>query len=114
MGIERDLPQWQRASTKMRILKQLTRDRVSLLEEKTAISNKLHAINHSYESNKGVIKRMKQRIKLIAKQITQVEKEIEQTIQADEVLLPKVTNICKVKGLGVVTVATIIHYDGQI
>ena len=108
MGIERDLPQWQRASTKMRILKQLTRDRVSLLEEKTAISNKLHAINHSYESNKGVIKRMKQRIKLIAKQITQVEKEIEQTIQADEVLLPKVTNICKVKGLGVVTVATII------
>ena len=108
LGIERDLVQWQRASTKMRILKQLTRDRVSLLEEKTVISNKLHAIDHSYEPNKGVIRRMKQRIKLLKKQITQVEKQIEKTIQADEVLLPKVTNICKVKGLGIVTVATII------
>lgn len=108
LGIERDLPQWQRASPKMRTLKQLTRDRVSLLEEKTVISNKLHAIDHSHEPNKGVIRRMKQRIKLAKKQITQVEKEIEKTVQADEVLHPKITNICKVKGLGIVTVATII------
>ena len=108
LGIERDLPQWQRVSTKMRVLKQLTRDRVSMLEEKTAISNKLHAMDHTYGPNKGVIKRMKQRIKLLEKQITQVEKEIEKTVKTDEVLHPKVTNICTVKGLGIVTVATVI------
>lgn len=108
MGIERDLPNWQPASAKMRILKQLTRDRVALLNEKTAISNKLHALNASFGPHKKVIKRIKQRLKLLAKQIKEVEKEIEQTIKTDELLQAKVDNICKVKGLGIVTVATII------
>lgn len=108
MGTERDLTQWQPVSTKMRVLKQLTRDRVSILREKTAISNKLHALDHSYEPNKGVIKRAKQRLKLLNNQLKQVEKEIEQVIKSDELLKDKVNNICKVKGLGIVTVATVI------
>ena len=108
MGIERELPKWQSASAKMRILKQLTRDRVTLLTEKTAITNRLHALNASFEPHKKVIKRINQRLKLIAKQIKEVEKEIAQTIQTDEILKGKVDNICKVKGLGIVTVATII------
>ena len=108
MGIERDLFQWQPISAKMRVLKQLTRDRVSILKEKTTLSNKVHALNHSFEPNKRVIKRMNQRSKLLNKQLKEVEKEIEQTIKADELLNAKVTNICKVKGLGLVTVATVI------
>ena len=108
MGIERDLLQWQPVSTKMRILKQLTRDRVSILNEKTVISNKIHALNHSFEPNKRVIKRMNQRLKLLTKQLKEVEKEIEQTIKADELLNDKVANICKVKGLGLISVATVI------
>ena len=108
MGIERDLFQWQPVSSKMRMLKQLTRDRVSILSEKTAISNKLHALKHSFEPNKRVIKRLNQRLKLLGQQLKEVEKEIEQTIKADELLNDKVTNICKVKGLGLITVATVI------
>lgn len=108
MGIERDLAKWEAASAKMRILKQLTRDRVTLLNEKTALTNRLHALDASFEPHKKVIKRLKQRIKLLNKQLKEVEKEIEQTIQTDEVLKQKVDNICKVKGLGITTVAIII------
>jgi len=108
MGIERDLLQWQPGSTKMRILKQLTRDRENLLEEKTALSNKLHALDYSFEPHKTVIKRMKQRLNLIKKQIKQVEKQIEQTIETDELLKQKIAKITKIKGLGLITVATII------
>jgi transposase len=108
MGIERDLLKWQPASAKMFVLKQLTRDRVTLLNEKTALSNKLHALNNSFNPNKKVIKRLKERLKLTKKQIKEVEKEIKQTIQTDEVLKQKVDNICKVKGLGIITVATVI------
>lgn len=108
MGIERDLPKWQPASAKMRLLKQLTRDRVTLVNEKTALSNKLHALEACFEPNKKVIKRLMQRLKLLNKQIKQVEKEIEQTVQNDEVLKEKMDNITKVKGLGIVTVATVI------
>jgi len=99
MGIERDLTQWQPASAKMRTLKQLTRDRVTLLKEKTALSNKLHALNASFEPHKKVIKRINQRLKLLNRQIKEVGKEIEQTIQADEVLKEKLGNITKAKGL---------------
>lgn len=108
MGIERDLSRWQPVSAKMRLLKQLTRDRANLLQEKTAISNKIHALNHSFEPNKGVIKRLDQRLALLGKQLKQVEKEIKQAVKADELLNDKVTNICKVKGLGLITVATVI------
>jgi len=108
MGIERDLSKWQAASAKMRLLKQLTRDRQTLVTEKAALSNKLHALNASFGPNKKVIKRLQQRLKLLKKQIKEVEKEIEQTIQTDQVLKEKVDNICKVKGLGIITVAAII------
>ena len=108
MGIERDLLQWHPISTKMRVLKQLTRDRVSILREKTSLSNKIHALNHSFEPNKRVLKRSNQRLKLLNKQLKEVEKEIELTIKEDELLNAKVTNICKVKGLGLITVATVI------
>lgn len=107
-GIERDLRKWEPASAKMRVLKQLTRDRENLLEEKTAISNKLHALKNSFSPDKTVIKRMNQRLNLVKKQIKQVEKQIQLTINADEFLKDKIERICKVKGLGVVTVATII------
>ena len=108
MGIERDLSQWESISPKMLVIKQLTRDRVSLLDEKIAISNKLHALDHSYEPNKNVIKRMKQRLNLVKKQIKQVENEIALVVQQDVVLKEKIERICKVKGLGLITVAVIV------
>lgn len=108
MGLERDLRRWQPTSTQIRKLKQLTRDRTNLIEEKTALSNKIHALEHSYEADKGVVKRANQRLRLIKKQIKQVEKDILNAIQADDILQEKIDNICKVKGLGVTTVATII------
>lgn len=108
MGIERDLMRWQPVSVQMRLLKQLTRDRASLLDEKVSLNNKLHALDHSFEPHKAVIKRMKQRLKLVIKQIKEVEKQIQETIFADALLQNKVDNICKVKGLGLITVATII------
>lgn len=108
MGIERDLLQWQPGSANMRTLKQLTRDRVNLLNEKTALLNKLHALNHSFMPNKAVIRRINQRLKLIKKQITQAEKNIHQTVEADEVLAEKIEQICEVKGLALITVATVV------
>lgn len=107
-GIERDLRQWQPTSAKIRELKQLTRDRASIIEEKTALGNKLHALQSSFNPGKTVIKRLKQRIALLYKQKKEVEKQIKALIQADEIIKRKVENICKVKGLGAITVATII------
>lgn len=108
LGIERELGKWQPASAKMRVLKQLTRDRGNLIEEKVAISNKIHAQVQSFSPDKTVIKRMEERLDLLKKQIKQVEKQVELTIKTDELINHKIDNICKVKGLALITVATII------
>ena len=108
MGLERNLEQWQPISTKMRVLKQLTRDRVTMIDERTMLKNKLHALNHSHEPHPQAIKRMNQRIKLLEKQIEQADKQIEQTVNKDQIIKQHIDNICKTKGLGLVTVATVI------
>lgn len=108
LGIERDLFEWKPAAQNMLTIKQLCRDRVQLLEEKTAVENKKHALSNSYHPNKAVVKRIQQRIKLFKKQIKEVEIEIEQAIRQDEQLSQKVDNICKAKGIGLITVATVI------
>ncbi len=112
MGLERDIEKWEPLSDQIRILKQLTRDRVNLLNQKTALSNRLHALNYSYLPHKQVIKRLKQQIRLIQKQLKEVEKQIQQLINTDSIIKERIDKICQLKGLGLVTVATIIAETG--
>ena len=112
MGLERDLKQWAPLSDNIRSIKQLTRERVSLLDEKVALMNKLHARNHAYAPSKEVIKRLNKRLKLNQSQIKQVEKEIKQFIEQDPFLKERIDKVCQVKGLGLVTVATIVAETG--
>ena len=112
MGLERELKKWEPISEYIRGLKQLTRDRVGILVQKTAASNRLHAVTHSYAPSESVIKRLKEQIDFLTKQIKAVEKEIEEIINQDDFLSQRVENICEVKGVGVATLATIIAETG--
>lgn len=108
MGLERDLEKWQPISDQLRPLKQLTRNRVNLIEMKTQISNKIHAHDHSYKPHKDVVGQLKVQLNLLERQIKKMDLEIEKLVRKDKVLEEKVENICKIKGLGINTVATII------
>ena len=108
MGLERMLKKWEPMSSKMLNIKQLTRDRITLLDEKTAISNRLHALKHSYNPDKSVMSRMKKRLKLIEKQVKEVENQITKIVHQDTDLKKHVDQISKVKGLGLITIVTII------
>lgn len=108
MGIERKLKIWQPISSQMRQLKQLTRERGSIQKEKVALKNKLHASNHSHLPNKTVIKFIKQRIKLLEKQLLQMDKNIEDVVMKDDFLKERIEKICLLRGLGLVSVATVI------
>ena len=112
MGLERDLKAWKPISSNLRTIKQLTRERVSLIEEKTSLSNKLHALRHSHDPSQNGMLRLKQRLDLIKEQIKQVEKQVKQQIALDESLKERIDKVCQVKGLGLVTVATIVAETG--
>ena len=108
MGAEQRLEQWQPYSKSIYKLRSLTRQNESLNKQKTIYTNQLHSIEHSGYMNKTVVKQIKQFVNLIDKQLAEVSQEIEKTINQDIEIRDKVKKICKVKGLGMLTVATII------
>jgi transposase len=108
MGAEKSLELWQPAAEYYYQLRAMTRQQQSLQEFKTAVGNQLHAEEHGMYKNKMVIKQLKQQIKFIEKQIADLETAIEAHIASDKEVAAKVENICKIKGLGVLTVAVIL------
>lgn len=108
MGAEKALELWQPLTAYYYELRAMTRQHQSLQEFKTAVNNQLHAEEHGMYQNKLVIKQLKQQIKFIEKQIADLEPVIEAHIAADSEVAAKVENICRIKGLGIQTVAVII------
>ena len=112
MGLERNLKKWAPMSNDLRVLKQLTRERVTLLDEKVALDNRLHALNHSYRPSNEVVKRLRKRLKWTIRQIKQVEKNIAQQVEKDPALKERIDNVCQVKGLGLITVVSVVAETG--
>jgi transposase len=108
LGLTQRLPEWKPASPQMYSLKRLSRERNTLQEEKTAISNRLHAEQSCQKPDRMVIKRQQQRIKLITKQIKQVEQQMQKLAVKDEQLHQRIENICKIKGVAFITALAII------
>ena len=108
LGLERELRLWQPAALSIRQLKGLTRERVAIIEERTALLNRLHALTAAHDAHKETIKRLKKVINLLDNQIQDVEKQIEQSIENDAVLAEKVNNIKKIKGISTTTIAILI------
>ncbi|MCH2043548.1 MAG: IS110 family transposase [Saprospiraceae bacterium] len=108
MGIERNLEPWHPISSEMRRLKQLTRAKGNLIKQKTALNNQLHALEHSHLPSKEVIQIIKKQQKLLEKQIEQLKQLIEDTIMRDDFLKERILKICRIRGLALDSVATII------
>jgi transposase len=108
MGLEKKLDMWKKPDPVFYHIKKLTRERTSLLDERTRINNELHAETSGAWPNKKTIKRYHQRTSVINKQIDEIEKEIHEIVKSYPWLAEKVKKICSVKGLGWLTVITII------
>lgn len=113
MGLERKLDSWKPASQNMISIKRLCRERTTLQDHKTAALNQMHARKSSHLPEKSSQNRSLKLIKFIEKQIKEVEESIKQVVKTDPDLKEKVDKICKVKGLGLITViAVIAETDG--
>ena len=108
LGAERNLEEWTVSSPEFRILKNLTRERNALQIEKTAVSNRLHALNHSGKPLENSIIRCKDRISFVVEQISEIEKEILESINSDSKLKEKVRKLLTIPGVGLITAATIL------
>jgi transposase len=107
-GLERKLDNWKRPKAIFKNLRQLTRERDQLVQERTMVKNQLHAEQAEAEPNPSSIARIKKRIILLDKQEIEIKEEITKLIKQDEQVKCSVKTVCSIPGVGLLTAATIL------
>ena len=107
-GLERTLDDWNRPDPVYKKLRQLTRERDQIIQERTVIKNQLHAEQSEAEPLKASIKRMTDRITLLNKQEQQIKAEIQELLKQNEEVKAIVKRLCTLTGVGVLTVTTVL------
>lgn len=105
-GLERSLDLWSRPSSVFRELKQLTRERDQLTADRTLALNQLHAEEAQAYPSKSSVARMKARIKLMDKQIDQIEAEIKDLLKNNPKVKEDVKLMTSITGIGLLTAVT--------
>lgn len=99
---------WQPMSKYFYELRQLTRHYQSLVELKTTIGNQKHAMEHGAYISKEVNRQSNKIMALAEKQITETKQAIAKHIASNEDVNRKVNHACKIKGVDILTAATVI------
>jgi transposase len=107
-GLERKLDTWQKPKQLFKKLRQLTRERDQIIQERTGIKNQLHAEQTEADPNKKSVKRIQERIKLLNKQEAEIKEEVALLVKEDEKIQQLVSIICSLTGVGLLTAAIIL------
>ena len=108
LGLERKLDRWKVGSPKVKKMKELSREYRWNKADLTRSKNRLHAKIHSYEPNPKVIRRLKQKIRLLEAHCVNIEYELQELVAEDPVLEKKVDMLLSIPGLGFITIVIII------
>jgi transposase len=107
-GLERKLDFWNRPKKVYKELKQLTRERDQIVEERVMVKNQLHAEQAEAEPNKNSLKRLKTRIKFLNKQEQEIKNDIDFIINREEKLKQEIDCICSIPGIGKLTAVIVL------
>jgi transposase len=108
MGAEQRLGKWEAPDEKIVRLRNLTRHREGLQATKTRINNQLEAFQCSEHVDESVVRQQKEIMEVIDEKIKETEKLIIKLVRNDPELMEKVQKITKIKGIGILTLATLI------
>ena len=107
-GLERHLDLWTPPTETLKTLHSLTREYHALKSTITEIKNQSHALTSSFQPLKSTLKRKKHLIATLEKQVRQIEQELHELVDADIVLAERVPKICTAKGIGFMTVVSVL------
>ena len=108
LGCERELTAWVPPSEQMQQLRGLSRERSSLIKERSIELNRAHALKRSIYKDHKAEKRYQARMELLNEQITEIESEMQALIKADDVLSEKIEYLLSIPGVSFISAATII------
>jgi transposase len=108
MGAEQSLKKWQPMGRYFYELRSLTRQYQNLQEQKTVFKNQLHALENGMYVSKTIVNQLNKSINLFEKQAKDLALIIEKHLQSDQDVYKKVENICAIKGIATLSLATIL------
>ncbi len=108
MGLERNLMAWNPPSKHYHVLKTLTRERESLVLQRTRLKNQTHAHQTAFVKNSSTDRRIKRHIKFLDEQIKEIETELRKLVRESDELNKKIVKSSKGKGVSFVTAITIV------
>jgi transposase len=108
MAVERTHRKWHAPDHVYRDLRNLTRFYVQLQEQKTAFNNLKHSKEEAADVQAKIIRINKELVAHLDKQIKEVASEIERVCKSNHELWGKISNLLTIKGVGLITIATIV------
>lgn len=109
MGAEQQLSPWEPPRPIFQKIRALTRHLQELKSQKLIITNHLESINNSAFKDDFILKSNERILKMLNKQILACEKQINNAVhKEDSQLANKVKYLETIKGVGIITIATII------
>jgi transposase len=107
-GLERNLDLWKQPKPIFKRLRQLTRERDQIVEERTIVKNQLHAERAEAEPHSSSINRIKKRIVFLNKQEKEIKQEIDATARKDQEVYSSIEGIVSIPGVGLLTAVTVL------
>ena len=108
MGLERNLTLWKEPDSVLRKIKRLTRERISLIRERNAITNQIHALKHEFDTSVETLKRHQQRVALINEQLKAIELQLQELVAEEKILSEKIKNVASIPGISFITAVSVI------
>lgn len=106
-GLERSLDAWKRPNRVYKSLKQLTRERDQIVDERSMVKNQLHAEETEAWPNPKSVRRLKARIKFLNNQEVEIKEDLDVLVEQDELLKRDIVNVCTIPGVGKLTAVII-------
>jgi transposase len=107
-GLERKLDNWKKPKDIYRVLKQLTRERRQITDERTIVKNQLHAEETEAIPHFKSIERLKKRIDFLTTLEKEIKDDIKESIKGHDELIIDISNICTIPGVSILTAVTIV------
>jgi transposase len=108
MGAQQCLELWEPMGTFFYELRLLTRQHQNVTELKTVLKNQLDALSFAMHHLDSVTNQLEQTITLFETQLKELNKEIKAHLKSNEEVNSKVENILQMKGLGILTLSTVL------
>jgi transposase len=107
-ALERKQFPWSPPDPKIKAIKDLSREYLTLKVMGAEVKNRIHAKEHSFSCKKNTLKRKQKMIAFIDKQKQQVIDEITEVIKTIPGLEEKITKLESIKGVGFITIVTVL------